>query len=79
MRRINLKTATILTLVTLTAGLATLLFGGRVASCEQSDEPTDPRSLRPDECTSGPFPSDRFTVADSSQNTGCGSTSQARL
>src|SRR5215212_3135172 len=70
MRRINLKTTTILTLVILTAGLVTLLIGGRVASCEQSDEQPVHALFDLTSHTGGPFPSDRFSVADPSQNTG---------
>src|SRR5215217_9147100 len=70
MRRINLKTTTILTLVILTAGLVTLLVGGRVASCEQSNEQPVHALFDLTSHTGGPFPSDRFSVADPSQNTG---------
>ena len=70
MRRINLKTTTILTLVILTAGLVTLLVGGRVASCEQSNEQPVHALFDLTSHSGGPFPSDRFSVADPSQNTG---------
>ena len=64
MRRINLKTAALLMFV---AGIATLLVGTRVASCEQ--QPVHALFDLTGH-TGGPFPSDRFTVADPSQNTG---------
>src|SRR5215213_8822930 len=70
MRRINLKTAAILTLLTLAAGLATLFVGTQVVSCEQSAEQPIHALFDLTSQTGGPFPSDRFTVADSSQNTG---------
>ncbi|HEY0432173.1 MAG TPA: Ig-like domain-containing protein, partial [Pyrinomonadaceae bacterium] len=70
MQRIKLKTTSILTLVIVTAGLAMLLLGGRVASCEQSDGRPVHAIFDLTSLTSAPFPSDRFTVADSSQNTG---------
>src|SRR5215213_6302343 len=70
MRRINLKTAAILTLLTLAAGLATLFVGTQVVSCEQSAEQPIHALFDLTTHTGGPFPSDRFTVADPSQNTG---------
>src|SRR5215213_5196744 len=70
MRRINLKTAAILTLLTLAAGLATLFVGTRVVSCEQSTDQPIHALFDLTIHTGGPFPSDRFTVADPSQNTG---------
>src|SRR5215213_3268760 len=70
MRRINLKTAAILTLLTLAAGLATLFVGTRVVSCEQSTDQPIHALFDLTIHTGGPFPSDRFTVADPSESTG---------
>lgn len=70
MRRIKLKTPAILTFLTLATGLATLFVGTRVVSCEQSPEPPTHALFDLTSHTGGPFPSDRFTVADASQNTG---------
>lgn len=70
MRRINLEPAAILILLTLGAGLATLFAGAGVASCEPSAEPPVHALFDLTTHTGGPFPSDRFTVSDPSQNTG---------
>src|SRR5215212_3172584 len=70
MQTLKLKTTSILTLVIVTAGLAMLFLGGRVASCEQSDGRPIHAIFDLTSLSSAPFPSDRFTVADSSQNTG---------
>ncbi|MFL6335684.1 MAG: Ig-like domain-containing protein [Pyrinomonadaceae bacterium] len=70
MRRINLRRATVLTSVTLTVGLAALYVGARVASCGQSDTQPVHALFDLTSQAGGPFPSDRFTVADPSQNTG---------
>lgn len=70
MRRINLKRASILSLTILTAGLAALYAGARVASCGQSDRQPVRALFDLTSQTGGPFPSDRFTVADPTQNTG---------
>src|SRR5215204_1021129 len=70
MRIIKLKTPAILTFLTLAAGLVTLLVEGRVASCEQSNEQPVHALFDLTTHTGGPFPSDRFTVSDPTQNTG---------
>jgi Bacterial virulence factor lipase N-terminal len=70
MRRIKLKTATIVTMLTLVAGLATLFVGTQVVSCEQSAEQPVHALFDLTSPTGGPFPSDRFTIADRGQNTG---------